>query len=134
VNTLRSPLELFIGDDAAASVADAETALEKATASRGLLAVQPNEPDLYGYVDEHIDALAAFERGESALLDLDYGLEIVRLTMACYLSAEEGRVVDLTDPATLARLDDYIPLIQQGRGLEVLSMPPDERRSGLRED
>ena len=35
VNTLRSPLELFIGDDAAASVADAETALEKATASRG---------------------------------------------------------------------------------------------------
>jgi predicted dehydrogenase len=123
VNTLRSPLEVFIGDDAAASVADAETALEKATASRGLLAVQPNEPDLYGYVDENIDALAAFERGESALLDLDYGLEIVRLTMACYLSAEEGRVVDLTDPATLERLDGYIPLIQQGQGAEVLSIP-----------
>ena len=123
MNTLRSPLEVFIGDAAAASVADAETALEKATASRGLLAVQPNEPDLYGYVDEHIDALAAFERGESALLDLDYGLEIVRLTMACYLSAEEGRVVDLTDPATLDRLETYVPLIQQGRGTEVLSVP-----------
>ncbi|HEY8057782.1 MAG TPA: hypothetical protein VID94_03480, partial [Acidimicrobiales bacterium] len=57
------------------------------------------------------------------LLDLDYGLEIVRLTMACYLSAEEGRVVDLTDPATLERLEDYVPLIQQGRGAEVLPVP-----------
>src|SRR5206468_4052198 len=31
VNTLRSPLELFVGDAAAVSVADVETALEKAT-------------------------------------------------------------------------------------------------------
>src|SRR6185295_509645 len=107
-------------DDAAAAVADAELALEKATASRGLLAIQPNEPDLYGYVDEHLDALAAFRAGESALLDFDYGLEIVRLTMAAYLSAEAGRVVDLTDAATRAALETYVPLIQQGRGAETL--------------
>jgi hypothetical protein len=43
--------------------------------------------------------------------------------MACYLSAEERRTVDLTDPATLARLDDYVPLIQQGRGADVLPLP-----------
>jgi predicted dehydrogenase len=120
-NSLRSPLEIFIGDDAAASAADAELGLEKATASRGLLAIQPNEPDLYGYVDEHVDALAAFRAGHSALLDFDYGLEIVRLTMAAYRSAEEGRVIDLADPAEQTALDDYIPLVQQGRGLEVLS-------------
>jgi predicted dehydrogenase len=119
-NSLRSPLELFIGDAAAASVADAEQALEKSTASQGLLAVQPNEPDLYGYTDEHVDALAAFRDGRSALLDFDYGLEIVRLTMAAYLSAEQGRTVDLTDDQTRAQLDDYVPLIQQGRGAEVL--------------
>ena len=71
-------------------MADAELALEKATATRGLLAIQPNEPDLYGYTDEHVDALAAFREGRSALLDFDYGLEIVRLTMAAYLSAERG--------------------------------------------
>ena len=121
-NTLRSPLELFIGDAAAASVADAEQALEKATASQGLLAVQPNEPDLYGYTDEHIDAVAAFRDGRDALLDFDYGLEIVRLTMAAYLSAEQGRTVDLTDDATRAALEEYVPLIQQGRGAEVLSV------------
>ncbi len=119
-NTLRSPLEVFVGDAAAASVADAELALEKATASQGLLAVQPNEPDLYGYTDENIDARDAFNAGRSALLDFEYGYEIVRLTMAAYLSAERGAVVDLTDAATLAELDGYVPLIQQGRGGEAL--------------
>jgi len=122
-NTLRSPLEIFVGDAAvgeAAAVTDAELALEKATATRGLLAIQPNEPDLYGYTDEHVDALAAFREGRSALLDFDYGLEVVRLTMAAYLSAERRTVVDLSDASTRAFLDDYVPLIQQGRGAETL--------------
>ena len=60
MNTLRSPLELFIGDEAAEGVADAEAAMEKSTASRGLLAVQPNEADLYGYTDENVDAATRF--------------------------------------------------------------------------
>jgi predicted dehydrogenase len=115
-NSLRSPLEIFIGDAAAAGVADAELALEKSTASQGLLAVQPNEPDLYGYVDENLDAVQAFSKNRPALLDWDYGYQIVRLTMAAYLSAEEGRTIDLTDPATDKRLATYVPAIQQGRG------------------
>ncbi len=115
-NSLRSPLEIFIGDAAAAGVADAELALEKSTASQGLLAVQPNEPDLYGYVDENADAVNAFVKNRPPLLDWDYGYQIVRLTMAAYLSAEEGRTVDLADPATNARLASYVPAIQQGRG------------------
>jgi predicted dehydrogenase len=122
-NSLRSPLEVFIGDAAASSVADAELGLEKATASRGLLAIQPNEPDLYGYTDENEDAARAFRAGRSALLDFDYGLEIVRLTMAAYLSAEQGRVIDLTDDGTHDSLERYVPLIQQGRGAEVLTTP-----------
>jgi predicted dehydrogenase len=119
-NSLRSPLEIFIGDAAAAGVADQELALEKSTASQGLLAVQPNEPDLYGYVDENDDAVRAFAAGRDAMLNWQYGRDIVRLTMAAYLSAEEGRRIDLTDPATDVRLADYVPLIQQGRGAEVL--------------
>lgn len=119
-NSLRSPLEVFIGDGAADGVVDSELALEKATASRGLLAIQPNEPDLYGYTDENADAAVAFREGRDALLNFDYGVEIVRLTMAAYLSAEEDRTVDLTDPATDERLEHYVPLIQQGRGAEQL--------------
>lgn len=120
MNSLRSPLEIFIGDAAASGLTDAEFALEKSTATRGLLAVQPNEADLYGYTDENIDAIASIRENRPPLLDWEYGLEIVRLTMAAYMSAERGAVVDLTDKKTLAELETYIPLIQQGKGREVL--------------
>lgn len=119
-STLRSPLDVFIGDVAAAGVADSEAALEKTQSSRGLLAVQPNEADLYGYTDENEDAAAAFREGRSPLLDWNYGVEIVRLTMAAYLSSERKATVDLTDKATNEFLESYVPLIQQGRGGEVL--------------
>jgi len=122
MNSVKSPLELFIGDAAAAGMADTEAALEKSQASRGLLTVQPNESDLYGYTDENADAIAAVNEGCAALLDWDYGLEITRLTMAAYMSAERGRVIDLTDEATCRELETYIPLIQQGRGGEVLDV------------
>ncbi len=116
INTLVSPLNVFIGDAAAEAIANQESALEKATASRGLLAVQYNEADLYGYTDENRDMLEAFTAGRDAMLNWEYGLEIQRLVMASYLSAERGRTVDLTDPATRAELDDYVPAIQQGLG------------------
>lgn len=120
INTLVSPLSIFIGDAAAEAIKDAELALEKSTASRGLLSVQYNEPDLYGYTDENLDALQAFREGRDAFLPWSYGLEITRLVTAAYLSAETKRVVDLTDPATQKDLETYVPLIQQGRGAEQL--------------
>jgi predicted dehydrogenase len=120
VNTLNSTLQIFIGDAAAEAVADAEMALEKATASRGLLAVQYNEPDLYGYTDENEDAARAFAAGEDGYLSWRYGLEVTKLVMAAYMAAERGQTIDLTDPAIQEELKTYVPLIQQGRGAEVL--------------
>lgn len=120
INTLVSPLSIFIGDAAAEAIKDAESALEKATASRGLLAVQYNEADLYGYTDEMIDALAAFTSGRDGMLPWTYGLEITRLVMAAYMSAERGKVIDLTDPGIRGELETYVPLIQQGRGADLL--------------
>ena len=120
INTLVSPLNVFIGDVAAEAIADQESALEKATASRGLLAVQYNEADLYGYTDENRDMLECFSAGRDAMLSWDYGVEIMRLVMASYLSAERGSTVNLTDRATLAELDAYVPAIQQGKGAQQL--------------
>jgi len=120
VNTLVSPLTVFIGDVAAQAIADQESALEKATASRGLLAVQYNEADLYGYTDENQDMLDAFSAGRDAMLSWEYGLEVQRLVMASYLSAERGKAIDLTDKAVLTELDHYVPLIQQGKGRDQL--------------
>jgi predicted dehydrogenase len=120
VNTLASPLNIFIGDAAAERVADGESALEKATATRGLLAVQSNEADLYGYVDENKDAVQSFMRGHDALLPFSYGLEITRLVMASYMSAELGKTINLKDPKVQQDLENFVPLVQQGRGAEIL--------------
>jgi predicted dehydrogenase len=120
INTLISSLQIFIGDVAAEATANAEMALEKSTASRGLLAVQHNEADLYGYTDENEDAIHSFSEGRDGLLSWKYGLEITRLVMAAYMSAERRKVIDLTDPAVQKDLETFIPLIQQGRGAEVL--------------
>jgi hypothetical protein len=121
INTLTSSLQIFIGDAAAEATANAETALEKATASRGLLAVQHNEADLYGYTDENEEAAAAFLAGKDGFLPWSYGLEITKLVMAAYMSAERKKVIDLTDPAVQQELETYVPLIQQGKGAEVLN-------------
>jgi predicted dehydrogenase len=120
INTLTSSLQIFIGDAAAEATANAEVALEKATASRGLLAVQHNEADLYGYTDENEEAAAAFLAGRDGFLPWSYGLEITKLVMAAYMSAECKKVIDLTDAAVQKELETYIPLIQQGKGAEVL--------------
>jgi predicted dehydrogenase len=120
VNSLQSPSGLFISDAAAAAVADSELALEKSQASRGSLILQPNEADLYGYVAEWIDALAAFEKGKDALLNLEYGKLVTMLIMAAYMSHEKGKVIDLTDEETLNELEEYVPLIQKGNGKQVL--------------
>lgn len=120
INTLRTPCEIFIGDEAAEATADAELALEKATSTRGLLAVEPNEADLYGYVDELEDAVAAFQAGRDAKLSLAYGLEITRLVQAAYMAAERGVCLDLTDAAVQRELEEYTSLIALGQGGEIL--------------
>jgi hypothetical protein len=84
------------------------------------LILQPDEASLYGYIAEWLDALAAFEQGRDALLNLEYGRLITMLIMAAYMSHEKGKVVDLTDPAALGELETYVPLIQQGKGAQVL--------------
>ena len=120
VNSLQSPAALFIGDAAAAAVADSELALEKAQATRGVLTLQPNEPDLYGYVAEWRDALSAFEQGKNGFLDFEYGYLVTMLVMAAYMAQEKKRVIDLTDSKVQQELKTYVPLIQQGKGAKVL--------------
>ncbi|MFZ2146549.1 MAG: Gfo/Idh/MocA family oxidoreductase [Sedimentisphaerales bacterium] len=120
VNSLQSPTGLFISDAAATAVADSELALEKSQASRGALLLHHNEPDLYGYITEWRNAISAFEQGKNALLDFEYGRLITMLVMAGYMAHEKKMTIDLTNSAVLAELDSYVPLIQQGKGAEVL--------------
>ena len=66
------------------------------------------------------EAAEAFLAGRDAFLSWSYGLEVTKLIMAAYMSAEQRRTIDLTDPATQEELENYVPLIQQGKGAEVL--------------
>jgi len=111
---------LFISDAAAAAVADSELALEKAQATRGSLVLQTNEADLYGYIAEWRDALTAFEQGKNALLDFQFGRKVTMLVMAAYMAHEKKTTLDLTDATVLKALEDYIPMIQKGKGAKVL--------------
>ncbi len=120
INSLRSPLELFISDAATEALADSEAALEKSTSSRGLLTVQYNEADLYGFVDENIDMLTSFKAGRDGFLSWKFGAEITKLVMAAYMAAEQKKVIDLTNRAVEKELETYVPLIQQGNGKDQL--------------
>jgi predicted dehydrogenase len=120
VNSLRSSLELFIADDAAESVSNAEAALEKATSTRGLMAIQPNEADLYGYVDETRDTARAFLNNKKALLDWKFGLEVTKLVQAGYMAAEQKKTICLTDPDIQKDLKNFQSLVARGRGGEIL--------------
>jgi predicted dehydrogenase len=120
VNSLQSPAGMFISDAAAAAICDNESALEKSQATRGSLILQPDEAALYGYVAEWLDALRAFEQGRDAMLNLEYGKLVMLLIMAAYMSHERRQVIHLTDERTVSDLETYVPLIQQGKGKQVL--------------
>ncbi len=120
INSLISPSEIFIGDEAAEGVADAELALEKSTASRGLLAVQPNEADLYGYTTELRDAVNSFLNGKDGFLDWEYGVEVTFLVQAAYMAAERRQTINLTDEIVKKELESYQSLISRGKGADVL--------------
>jgi hypothetical protein len=63
----------------------------------------------------------AFEQGKDALLNFEYGRMITMLIMAGYMSHEKKKAIDLTDSSVMEELKTYVPLIQQGKGAEVLT-------------
>lgn len=120
VNSLISPSEIFIGDEAAEGVANAELAMEKSTATRGLLPVHPNEADLYGYGTEQQDMVSSFLNNKDAFLDWEFGVEVSKLVQAAYLAAERRTTIDLTDQNIQEELKTYKSLIAQGKGADIL--------------
>jgi hypothetical protein len=67
--------------------------------------------------------VAALKQGKSAKLDFAYGARVVKLVMAAYLSHERRQTLDLQRGKFLdsPELAAYVPLIQQGKGREILA-------------
>ena len=107
-NTLDSGLKLFFSRAVAGK--SGEDLVEKQNAETGLMPVVANEAAAYGYEAEDRHFVQAFLRGETALLTFDDGLEVVRLLMAAYMSAEQERTLTLPPKG----LDAFIPAVARG--------------------
>jgi len=69
-----------------------------------------NEAAAYGYESEDRHFVRVFLGKESPRLTFEDGLETVKLLMAAYQSAEEGRTLDFPPPG----LDRFVPAVAKG--------------------
>src|SRR5207247_11296641 len=104
-NSLDSGLKLFFSREVQGK--SGEDLVEKQNAEIGQMPVVSSEAAAYGYEAEDRHFVRAFLRNEKPALTFDDGLEVVKLLMAGYLSAEQGRTIDFPPPG----LDTYIPTV-----------------------
>jgi predicted dehydrogenase len=87
-----------------------EDLVEKQNAEVGLMPVVPNEPSVYGYEAENRHFVRAFLGLEEPRLTVDDGVEVMKMLMTAYQSAEERRTLDFPPPG----IDDFIPAVARG--------------------
>ncbi|MGE3887881.1 MAG: Gfo/Idh/MocA family protein [Vicinamibacterales bacterium] len=71
-----------------------EDLVEKQNAEQGLMPIVGNEAAEYGYENENRAFSRWFADGVQPELNFHAGLEVTELLMACYMSAEQGRVIE----------------------------------------
>jgi predicted dehydrogenase len=107
-NSLDSGLKLFFSREVQGK--SGEDLVEKQNAETGQMPVVANEAAVYGYEAEDRHFVRAFLKNEKPAVTFDDGLEVVKLLMAGYQSAEQGRTIDFPPPG----LDTFIPTVAQG--------------------
>jgi len=107
-NSLDSPLRLFFSREV--SGPEGEDLVEKQNAETGLMPVVADEAVAYGYEAEDRHFVRAFLDGTTPELTLHDGAEVVRLLMAAYMSAEQGRTLDYPPGG----VDTFVPAVARG--------------------
>jgi len=107
-NTLDSGLKLFFSREVRGTTG--EDLVEKQNAEMGLMPVVANEAAAYGYENEDRHFARVFLGKEAPQLTFEDGLEVVKLLMTAYQSAEQGRTLDYPPPG----LDAFIPAVARG--------------------
>src|SRR5882672_3412035 len=107
-NTLDSGLKLFFSREVKGKTG--EDLVEKQNAEMGLMPVVTSESATYGYDAEDRHFVRVFLGRETPQLTFDDGLEVVKLLMTAYMSAEQGKTLDFP-PAGIER---FVPAVAKG--------------------
>jgi predicted dehydrogenase len=107
-NSLESGLDLFFSR--AVRGKSGEDIVEKQNAEVGQMPVVVNEAIAYGYEAEDRHFVRAFLGKEKPALTFHDGLDVVRLLMTAYMSAEQGKTIEFPPRG----IDKFVPQVAQG--------------------
>ncbi len=107
-NSLDSGLQLFFSREVTGRAG--EDLVEKQNAEQGVMPVVPEEYLAYGYTGEDRHFVRVFLGKEQPLLTFDDGVEVVKMLMTAYQSAESGRSVAFPGKG----LDRFVPAVAKG--------------------
>ena len=108
VNTLDPDLKVFFSRKVTGS--EGEDLVEKQNAESGGMPVVSNEAEVYGYTAENRHMVESFMNGNRPEENFDDGLEVTRLLMAAYMSAEQGKTIQLPN----SDIDTFTPAVARG--------------------
>jgi len=107
-NSLDSGLKLFFSRAVRGKAG--EDLVEKQNAEVGLMPVVANEAAAYGYEAEDRHFVRVFLGKEKPLLTFDDGLDVVRLLMTAYQSAEQGKTLSYPP----RKIEQFVPAVARG--------------------
>ncbi len=107
-NSLDSGLEVFFSREVTGKAG--EDLVEKQNAEMGVMPVVPSEPVAYGYEAEDRHFVRVFLGKEEPRLTFDDGVEVVRMLMTAYMSAEEGKTLEYPPK----KLEKFVPAVAKG--------------------
>ena len=108
VNTLDPDLKVFFSRKVTGL--EGEDLVEKQNAESGGMPVISNEAEVYGYTAENRHMVQSFINGKRPEENFDDGLEVTRLLMAAYMSAEQKKTIQLPN----ADIDTFTPAVARG--------------------
>lgn len=107
-NSLDSGLQLFFSREVKGRAG--EDLVEKQNAEQGVMPVVPEEYAAYGYTAEDRHFVRAFLGKEKPLLTWDDGVEVVKMLMTAYQSAEQGKTLAYPPKG----IEKYVPGVAKG--------------------
>ncbi len=107
-NSLDSGLQLFFSREVTGKAG--EDLVEKQNAEQGVMPVVPEEYLAYGYTNEDRHFVRVFQGKEKAMLDFADGVEVVKMLMTAYRSAEQGQTLAYPSRG----IERYVPKVAKG--------------------